>query len=228
MSRFIRFLAIIIFFCVPAFSQGYTFRVRHDHNPWGECLGEMTVSPSGIAFESEDDRHDLDWGWVDIQSIDRQSVSEFTILTYDDRKWLAGKDRPFSFKVIEGEGLSSEVFALVLDHLRTPVVDRVAAPIDEVLYEVPVRHLHTFGGCEGMLRFGRERIVFASGEKGESRTWRIDTEITGIWSSGIYELDIVAREWKGGGLSREREFRFQLKEPLDEDFYFRLRREVLP
>lgn len=228
MSKFIQVLAMMILFSGWGFSQSYTFKVRHDHNPWGKCLGEMTVSPSGLEFRSEDEDHTADWGWLDIQTVDRKSASEFTILSYQDQRRLIGRDRPFKFTVTEGAGLTDEVFHLVSVKLKNPVVDRVASRIETVLYEVPVKHLHTFGGCEGILRFGPEMIVFESENGEDSRSWRKDTELKGVWSSGRYDLDIVVREREGGSFSGERRFRFQLKEPLDEEFYFRIRRELLP
>ena len=115
-----------------------------------------------------------------------------------------------------------------MDHLKTPVVDRVVSPAGKIIYEVPVKHLHTFGGCEGFLRFGPEMIVFESEHQEDSRSWRRDTELSGVWSSGRYNLDIVVREREGGSFSGEKRFRFQLKEPLDEDFYFRIGRDLLP
>ncbi len=228
MSRFIRILIMMVLFSSWGFSQSYTFKVRHDHDPWGKCLGEMTVSPSGIEFKSDNEEHSFNWEWLDIQSVDRKSVSEFTLLSYRDQKWMIGRDRPFNFTVIEGQGLTDEVFNLISAKLKTPVVDRVPSRIEKVLYDVPVKHLHTFGGCEGILRFGTEMIVFESENKEDSRSWRRNSELVSIWSAGKFDLDIIAREREGGDLSRERRFRFQLKEPLDEEFYFRLRRELLP
>jgi hypothetical protein len=178
MNRLIRILVLMVLFSGWGFSQGYTFKVRHDHDPWG--------------------------------------------------KWLAGRDRPYEFTVFQGLGLTDEVFLLISENLKTPVVDRKVFGIKEVLYEIPAKHLHTFGGCEGILRFGREMIVFDSEDKEDSRTWRREREVAGVWSSGKYDLDIVVQEREGRDLNRERRFRFQLKEPLDEEFYFRLRREFLP
>ena len=71
-------------------------------------------------------------------------------------------------------------------------------------------------------------IVFESEDKEDSRSWRRDSELVSVWSSGKFDLDLIVREREGGDLSRERRFRFQLKEPLDEEFYFMLRRDFLP
>ena len=228
MSRLTWTVTIMLLIGGWVFPRDFSFKVRHDHNPWGECIGEMTVSESGIKFESEDEEHSFDRDWTGIQSLDRKTAMEFTILSYEDRKWLAGRDRALGFTVVEGDGLQDEVFNLILQNFPGPVVDRVVSNIDDILYEISVKHLHTFGGCEGLLQFGPEKIVFDSHNEEDSRSWRIDTEITGVWSSGAYDLDITVREGRGLDSGSDRRFRFQLKRPIDEDFMFRLRRQILP
>ena len=221
-------LVLVLFSGSWGLAREYTFQVRHDHDPWGECLGEMTVADSGISFVSEEEEHSVDWMWTDIQAFDRRSESEFSLLSYKDRKWLAGKDRVFNFTVEEGAGFSEEVFSLVEENLPVPYVNRIPVVEEGPVYEIPVKHLHLFGGCEGILRFGRELIVFESGNGEDSRSWRKETEIAGVWSSGPWDLDILAREVSAGGSTRERRFSFRLKEPLNEEFFFKLRRELLP
>ena len=103
--------------------------MSHDHDPWGKCEGEITVSSTGIEFKSDKKEHNFDWEWPDIQSVDRKSVSEFTLLSYQDQKWMLGRDRPFDFTVIEGQGLTDEVFDLISAKLKTPVVDRIVSQV---------------------------------------------------------------------------------------------------
>lgn len=228
MSRLNLALAIMLLIGGWGLSQDYTFTVSHDHDPWGECAGEMTISESGIRFDSDEEEHSFDRDWTEIQSIDRRSSAEFTILSYEDRQWLAGSDRPLNFTVVDGPGLQDQVFSLIKQNLPVPVVDRVATDDGEALYEIPARHLHTFGGCEGILRFNPGEIVFDSENREDSRRWRIDREVKGVWSAGPYDLDINVREGSGIDSGSERRFRFQLKRPIDEDFLFRLRRNILP
>ena len=73
MSRLIQILVLMVLFNGWGLSQSYTFKVRHDHDPWGKCLGELTVSPSGIRFSSDEEEHSFNWNWLDIQSVDRIS-----------------------------------------------------------------------------------------------------------------------------------------------------------
>ena len=207
-----------------------SLRVRHDHDPWGGCEGELTVNESGIQYLSEEEpQHNRDWTWLDIQTVDRRSLDRFTILTYQDQKWLLGRDRPWDFTLLgsNSQGLSDDLFEIIMTHLERPVVNRESRAID-ALYEIPVKHLHTFGGCEGILRFGKDWIVYSTDRVKDQRSWRRNTEIANVWSTGRYDLEIEVHEKEGEDLLRTRSFRFELKRPLNEDFYAQLRREMLP
>jgi hypothetical protein len=207
-----------------------SLRVRHDHDPWGGCGGELTVSESGIQYLSEEEpKHDQNWTWLDIQTVDRRSPDQFTILTYEDQKWLLGRDRPWDFTVLDSnsQGLSDDLFRIIMTHLERPVLNREARPVD-ALYEVPVKHLHTFGGCEGVLRFGKDWIVYTTDHAEDQRSWRRGVEIANVWSTGRYDLEIEVYEKEGEDLLRTRIFRFELKRPLDEEFFTQLRRDMLP
>lgn len=228
MSNAIKLAVIFAALCSWSLAQTYSFTVRHDHDPWGACRGALTISAEGIQFESEKEEHSMHWGWIDIQTVDRFSPQKFSVVTYKDQSWVAGRDRPFDFTLLDGAGLTDEAWNLLSANTGRPLVDRTARSVDGALYEVAVKHLHTMGGCEGILRFTQEWIVFESNRKKDTRSWRRGSDVTGIWSAGAFDLDIVALEREGGDLSGTRRFRFQLKEPLDQDFYTRLRRELLP
>ncbi len=218
------------FLSVGGAAAAGSIHVRHDHDPWGGCEGELTVDDSGIQYHSEEKpEHDRDWTWLDIQAVDRRSPDRFMILTYKAQKWLLGRDRPWDFNVLDPDsaGLSDDLFRIIMTRLERPVVNREARPID-VLYEVPVKHLHTFGGCEGTLRFGKDWIVYATDHAEDQRSWRRNVEIANLWSTGRYDLEIEVYEKEGEDLLRTRSFRFELKRPLDEDFYEQLKREMLP
>ena len=202
--------------------------MRHDHDPWGSCRGTVEVDEKGIRFQSEEKEHSRDWSWNDIQSVDRYSPRRFSVLTYHDQKWLLGQDRAFDFTVPEGEsGFTEALFEEVRSNLPGPLVDRQVRAL-ETEYEVPVKHLHTFGGCEGELLFGRDLVVFHSEDPDHSRSWRRDREVQTVWSSGPYDLELDVYERQAGDLQRTRRFRFQLKEPINRSFYTRLKREMIP
>lgn len=224
------FAVVAAFIGVSGSLFAQTLPVSHDHNPWGKCEGELTIGEDGIRYRSDtEEKHNRDWTWPDIQTVDRRSSEQFSILTYQDQKWLLGKDRSWNFTLLDpqSEGLSEELFGVIMARLERPVVNREARNIDAE-YEVPVKHLHTFGGCEGVLRFGRDWIVYATDDQRDQRSWRRQVEIVNIWSTGRYDLEIEVYEREGGDLLRTRRFRFQLKRPLDEEYYDQLRRQMLP
>lgn len=218
-------LAVSALFVVSAHAQ--TIQVRHDHDPMGSCEGELIITADGITYETEREKHRRVWEWTDIQTVDRKSAQEFTILTYVDQQLLLGRDQPYDFSVLEGEGLTDVTFRIIEQSLPRPVVDRIPEKAVSVEYELPVKHLHTFGGCEGVLRFGSDLVVYETDHAKDSRTWRRNREVAGIWSTGPYDLELEVYEREGGDLLRTRRFRFQLKEPLDSDFYYKLRRQLV-
>lgn len=218
-------LAVSALFVVSAHAQ--TIQVRHDHDPMGSCEGELLITADGITYETEKKKHRRVWKWSDIQTVDRKSAQEFTVLTYVDQLLLLGRDQPYDFSVLEGEGLTDVTFRIIEQSLPRPVVDRIPEKAFSVEYELPVKHLHTFGGCEGVLRFGSDLVVYETDHAKDSRTWRRNREVAGIWSTGPYDLELEVYEREGGDLLRTRRFRFQLKEPLDSDFYYKLRRQLV-
>lgn len=226
------FLAVVVglWLSGSALAADRTLHVRHDHDPWGDCTGELTIDSNGIRYRSDDkEEHNRDWTWTDIQSVDRLSADRFSILTYEDQKWLLGRDRPWDFTVLDPEagGLTDRLFEVIRQNEPRPVVDRVPRQI-QADYEVPVKHLHTFGGCEGVLEFSRDWIVYRTDHKEDARTWRRDKEVAGIWSTGPFDLELEVYEKNGEDLLRTRRYRFELKKPLDETYYNRLKRELIP
>ena len=86
-------------------------------------------------------------------------------------------------------------------------------------YEIPVKHLHTFGGCEGVLQFTQDSIIYATKNRKDAREWRLDRDIQSVWSSDPYQLEIQVYENNRREFSRTRIYNFQLKEPLDWKMY---------
>ena len=218
---------LVVLTMITSFGLGQRIKVRHDHDPWGGCEGELVITDSGIEYRSEKEKHNRNWSWTDMQTLDRFSPQRFTILTYADQEIFLGRDQPFDFTVLGGEGLDDQVFAFLVEKLPRPVVDRNPAEEEAVEYEVPVKHLHTWGGCEGVLRFSKERINYQTDHKKDARSWRRDREVVGVWSVNRFDLEIQVYEREGEDFNRTRNFRFQLKQPLDEIYYSQLRREFL-
>lgn len=217
-------ILFVILIAVPAWSQ--TLKVRHDHDPWGSCNGELVVTADGIRYETNKADHRRDWKWVDIQSIDRKSSDRLSVLTYEDLKSHLGLDRSFDFTILPGQPeLSEAMFDSIAEHLARPVTDRIPRTI-QAEYQVPVKHLHVFGGCEGTLIFGADWIVYQTSNAEDARTWR-RTQIASVWSSNPFELELRVFEENQRAFDKVKRFTFQLKEPLDPGYYEKLRREFL-
>lgn len=219
---------LLILPLMTVWAQAETLRVRHDHDPWGACHGELTISGDGVEFASDKDGHSRSWSWIDIQSFDRISDTRFSVLTWKDRKWLPIQDVRFDFETEPGQPpLSAEAFASIAAGLKGTLVDREVREF-QTEYEVPVKHLHLLGGCQGRLRIGKDWIVFESEREGHSRTWRRTRDVDSIWSASPYQLEIHVYEESGRSFDQTANYRFQLKEPLDQAYYQRLRREQVP
>ncbi len=217
------FLALII--AVPVSAQ--TLLVRHDHDPWGSCEGELHITENGIRYETEKKEHQRDWAWVDVQSFDRRSAERFSVLSYEDLALHLGLDRSFDFTILPGEmGLEDATFEQIEQHIARPVTDRVPRVV-EPEYQVAVKHLHVFGGCEGTLTFGDGWIVYQTDHAEDARNWRRDVHIANVWSSNAFELELRVLEENQRAFDKAKRFVFQLKEPLDRNYYEALRREFL-
>lgn len=226
-KRLLSSLSLLIVLATPALAQE-TLRVRHDHDPWGGGEGDVVISEQGIEFkEDKKEDHSRTWKWVDIQSVDRRSPTRFSVLSYEDQKRWLGLDRKFDFEIIgKGQTLTDETMSLISSNLARPVIDRVVEKIEEA-NQVPVKHVHTFGGCEGILYIGDEWVVYQTDHTEDARRWRRNPDIISVWSSNRYDLEFTVYEENRQGFDKTKQFRFQLKEPLDRSLYEQLRREMV-
>jgi len=203
-----------------------TLHVRHDHDPWGACEGVLEITDEGLRYTPEEGDHVRNWPWIDIQSFDRRSESEFSVLTYEDLAWHLGLDRAFDFRVLpDSPTLDSIDFDLIRDHVARPVIDRIPRVVDSD-YGIPVKHLHALGGCEGILTFGQDFVVYTTDHAEDARTWRL-RDILNVWSSDPFRLELRVLEEERRSFSSARRFDFQLKEPLNRAYYDELRRTLL-
>ena len=222
-----RCLGLILALMVAGPVRAQTLQVRHDHDPWGACEGELHITENGIRYDTEKEEHRRDWAWLDIQSFDRQSAEKFSVLSYEDLTWHLGLDRSFDFTILPGEaGVEQATFERIEQQLARPVTDRIPK-IVEPEYQIAVRHLHVFGGCEGTLTFGNEWVVYETDHTEDARSWRRARHIANVWSSNEFELELRVLEENRRAFDKAKRFVFQLKEPLDQDYYEALRREFL-
>ncbi len=209
---------------VPAAAQNYEFPVEHQHT-LRSCRGALVISPEKIEYMSVHEKHARAWRHVELQQVKVESKTRLALLTYEDEKRLAGRDREWRFKLLEGE-ITPEISALLLAQATRPLVTSVPPVTDgSPRFEVQVKHLHNFGGCAGTLRIYADRVAFESVEKPEdSRFWRY-TDIQNFSQSERFRFEITTSETGFGG---PRSYNFQLKQELPAQVYDYVWERVYP
>ena len=191
--------------------------------------GEIHITSQSIEFKALKEKTSRRWTYEDIQYFDRISEQEFTILSYEDQKWKLGRDRQYNFVLTAG-ALDDALFQSISTRIGRPVTNRVvngvvsgASGPQEDRYHLAVKHLHGLGGCEGQLIFSDDTILYSTEHRKDAREWRSDRDVESVWSSNSYHLELHVRDNNRREFSRTRVYKFDLKQPLDQDFYQRLK-----
>jgi hypothetical protein len=204
-----RIIAVLTLAAGAAWAAEIKFPVRHEHLRKG-CAGTMTVDDKGIYFHGAKD-HVWSWEFQDIQEL-KLAADRIHLVSYWDNKWRLGADREFDFS---GK-IPRELYAIWKDRLDGRFVAEMADPRVKPLWEIPAKHLGRITGSEGVLEVGEDRIVYKTDRKDDSRTWRL-ADIENISSAGPFDFTVTTRE-KG--------FRFQLKQTLSAARYNELWRKL--
>jgi hypothetical protein len=208
--------------------QSFQYEARHEHSRPPHIkkaggLGILTINDSGVSFQQtykdgETPKHPNAWRWnyQDIQQLKIEAKS-LTILTYKDNKWKLGADRKYEFELVSGKTFE-DAYKVLKRRLDQRFVAAIADGPASVLWEIPVKHLHGFGGDEGVLQVGPDEIVYKSAKSDESRTWRYE-DIENISSSGPFQLTITSFERARLHYGSRKGFEFELKQRLEEARY---------
>ena len=221
MKRALLILALLI----PQSLSGQTLTVILKKRFWPDGHGKIQIGEKAITYEASKKDESRTWAFADIQHLDRISSKEFVILTYEDRRLTLGRDRQFHFVITEGD-LDDALFHTITARLGKPVTDRVVPAQVAGEYSVPVKHLHTFGGCEGVLNFTRDTIYYVTDHREDAREWKLGRDVQSVWSADPYQLEIHTYDNNRREFSRTRVYNFRLKEALNEDFYRNLKLEI--
>ncbi|MDE3168128.1 MAG: hypothetical protein KGN36_20165 [Acidobacteriota bacterium] len=188
--------------CLLALQLGAAeFAVRHQHLRKG-CNGTIAVDASGIRFAGP--KHHWQWKYEDIQRL-TLSPGELRILTYRDSRLKLGADVEYRFT---GKLPVDELYRQWSAQLDQRFV--AAGYFGLEGERLPAKHLATIVGSQGTLVFAPEAIAWDGA--GEARTWRY-RDIRNLSSSGPFQLTIT---------TFEKQFDFQLKQPLGESRYNRI------
>ena len=216
MYRLTLILFMALFFAArPAMAQSYEFAVEHDHT-FGSCRGKLIITPERIEYRTEYKEHSREWRYTDLRQIKIASPKRVELASYEDQKWRMGFDHVFEFKLLEG-AITSEISALLVGRATRPVVTSVTPKTEDApAFEVPVKHLHRFGGCIGALKIYPDRVTFESQDmSSDSHYWRYG-DIQNISQSDRYRFEIATFEDKFGG---PKTYNFQLREALPSQAY---------
>jgi hypothetical protein len=179
------------------------FEVRHEHLRKG-CAGTMTVDSEGIRFTGPK-KHAWTWRYEDIQQL-TLAPGRLNILTYKDSRLRLGAGVSYTFTgKIPVETLYPQWRAKLDQRFVAAVADEASGA-----EAVAVKHVNVLRGTQGILSFAPDSVIYAS--SGDSRTWRY-SDIQFISSSGPFQLTIT---------TFEKQFHFQLKQPMAETRYNQL------
>ena len=216
------FLWTLLLAQVPAAEREWSFEARHDH-AFGSCEGQLIIAADSVRFETTDGEDSRTWSYPDIEFFEVVSASRIRVHTYEHRgAFHLWRERAFTLDLTDGS-LTSDIYAFLRDRspravlMRDPsLADNSAeAPVafrEEVVQELPVRHDHSLGGCQGLLEIREGSIVYPN----DSRLWRL-ADLESFASNGDFELRVS---------TRNETFRFDLKAPLEEETYRHIWRAV--
>ena len=209
---------VILLFAAALPAQEIKFDARHEHLRKG-CLGTFTVTGEGVSFSGA--KHAFQWKFEDIQELSL-GARRIRVLTYRDSRLRLGADRAYEFKGT----VPQEVYSLWKDKLDQRFVAELADPAVEARFSVPAKHVKRLKGSEGTITFAVDRIVYSSGEPGDSRTWRFQ-DIEDLSSSGPFQLTVTTFERARGHYNDRKDFNFQLKQPLSQARFDELWRNIV-
>jgi hypothetical protein len=184
------------------------FQVRHSHSI-GACEGTLTFTESGVRYDTKEKGHSGQWTYPDVKYFEIVSTHELEIHTYEDSGLTRlAVDRDYQFRLLRGE-IDDALYQLLVRKSPRAVVTHVVFHGTEVVQEIPVRHRHRLGGCQGTLTIATDKIIFNSTEKNDSRIWRL-SDIESFASADKFSLRLA---------SRFETFTFDLKLPLEDKAY---------
>ncbi len=217
MKRLLFLTAILACTAVrAAYPQGqeFDFSVRHRH-VFKDCSGTLKITGDGVEYRTDYAQDARKWRFEEIRTLEIKSPTKISIITYEDQKRYAGKDRVFEFTLLDKKA-TPELSAFLLSRVKRPTRLAVTPVQENPVYEISVKHLHVFGGALGVLRIYPDKVIFQSKETGDSRVWRIK-DIESFGHPDRYRFQITGYLPKTGGPTEV--YNFQLMDDLPEGVY---------
>ena len=200
--------------------EAQTFQVRHEHAV-GSCTGTLTFSATDIRYEPKDakrksdsaqpqeNKHQRTWNYPDVKFFEIVSPTELKIHSYESEGVLRlGSDRDYTFKLTQGQ-ITNEFYGFLVAKSPRAVVTRVIFSDTVIVQEIPVRHRHGIGGCQGILTIAQDKIIYRTQHEGDSRIWLLK-DLESFASNDPFHLRLS---------TAFETFNFDLKLPLQEAAY---------
>ncbi|MBI4469419.1 MAG: hypothetical protein HY650_08880 [Acidobacteria bacterium] len=206
-------LLAMAFYFVPrlAVAQTHEFQVEHQHT-LRDCRGTLIITPDTIDYRTTHKKDSRSWPYVEIRQLKVESSTRLEIVTYEDQKRMLGRDKIFKFRLLQGQLRPDVVALLMAKSTHPPATSVMPVASGTPAFQIPVKHLHTLGGCEGLLSIYPDRVTYESKDKPtDSRYWRY-ADIHNFGHPTRYRFEITTFEDKYGGPTKV--FNFQLKEDL--------------
>ena len=196
-------------------AQEFTYKVQQDRFK-GHRDGELIISGNGVEYRAKKEKDSRVWTYTDIKLFEILSPTRVRIWTYQNRKLLLGQEESLTFKIIDGQ-IDQQVSDFLRERISRPLVTSFTKESESTpLAQIPVKHLHRFNGCQGILKVYADRLVYEAQDGHDSRSWRW-TDIRAVGRPDIDRFEVLTFEPQMGGPKRS--YNFILKEPLAEKTY---------
>lgn len=218
-------LFITICLCFPSFGYGQEFDyvVKEEHM-LRDHKGEIKIFSDRIEFITQNSKQSVTWDYNIIRMVEVLSPKKLRLYSYEDQVWLFGKDKQFTFQIVKGE-LDYKLVDFLRSRVKRPFVVAFAQAdaTDNLLAEIPVKHFHRLGGCQGTLKIYQNKLVFTTPDGHDSREW-LWADIQTLSHPDQWQLELTSYEPEIGVSSRS--YRFALKEALSEKLYEQIWQKV--
>lgn len=199
---------------LPVNAQEFTYKVRQERL-LGDRDGDLIISTDHVEFRAKKEKDSRSWAYGDIKLFEILSPTRVRVWTYQNRKLRLGQEENLSFKIIN-EQIDQQVSDFLRERSTRPFVTSFTNEESEILGQIPVKHLHRFSSCQGVLELYADRLVYEAKDGRDSRSWRW-TDIRAVGRPDIDRFEVLTFEPQTGGPKRS--FNFILKEPLADKTY---------
>ena len=214
-AKFVYVSALLVLIVTTVAAQEFKYTVELDRTI-GHRDGELIITDKGVEYRAKREKESRTWNYDDIKLFEILSPTRLRIQTYRDRKLYLGKDESVTFKIAEGQ-LDHNISNFLRERTTRPFVTTFVDQSERTsIAEIPVKHSHRFGGCEGILKVYSDKLEYEAKTGHNSRSWRW-IDIRSVGRSDLYRFEVETFEPEIGASSRS--FNFILKERMADEIY---------